>query len=283
MLYLKSSILTAIAAFAFAHHPAQGGKAGRDTFDIVQLNDTISPIFKVRFCEDWHSPRIFPIIAVTDEGVILIAKDSNHVMALDTMGKCLRVFERPRGTLLSVKCRSTSQNIELMILTSKARATIYRSCYDSIEWRSIRTTTVKDPSQMEKMYISRKAYDISFDQLKRLRADLHPLDISGGLMFADSSLSVWRRATYRCAYIIDHRDSVIYQSTGIWQTGSAPSTSDACFSITPMSGPFVWLHQTFLSAAVSRNRKYVIWASTWKDELTVGRLKGPALSEIIRN
>lgn len=281
MLNLKYVVLTTIVVFAFTHYRAQAGRTPKDTFAIVDINDTIVPIFKVRFCEDWHSPRMFPIIAVTDEGIILIAKDSSHVMAMDTTGKCLRVFERPRGTLLSMKCHSFSQDIELMILTSKTRATVYRSSYDSIEWRSIRTTTVKDPSQMERTYLSRKAYDISFDQLRRLRPDLHSSDISGGLVFADSSLSIWRRVRYRCAYIIDHRDCVIYRSSGIWQPDSVSSTSDACFSITPWSG-FIWLHQTHLSAAVSRNRKYVIWASAFKYDLTVGRLTSPALSDQIR-
>jgi hypothetical protein len=137
VLYLKSSILTAIVAFAFTLNPAQAGMTPKDTFAIVDLNDTIVPIFKVRYCEDWRPVKIFPNIAVTNECVILIDKDSTHVMAMDTLGRCLKVFERPRGTILSMKCHSTSSQVELMILTSKTRATIYRSSYDSVRWRAI--------------------------------------------------------------------------------------------------------------------------------------------------
>jgi len=282
VLYLKSSILTAIAAFAFTHHPAQAGKTPKDTFAIVELNDTIVPIFKVRYCEDWEPFKIFPNIAVTDEGVILIDKDSAHVMAMDTMGKCLKVFERPRGTVLSMKCHSTTHEVELMILTSKTRATIYRSAYENIKWRTIRTVPVKNPSQMDKTYLSPKVYNVSFDQLRKLRPDIHTVNINEGLIFADSSLSIWRGVTFQCAYLIDHRKREIYRAEGIWQLESKCPLSETCYSITRFQG-YAWLHQSHVSAAISRNRKHLIWAAIWDNELKVGRLKGPALSEFVCN
>jgi hypothetical protein len=218
---------------------------------------------------------MYPVVAVSNSGDIYIAKDSVSIVVVDTGGVVIQSIRRPSGNLLAIRIRESLREIELVVVTSKRRATVFRTGHDSIQWRKVRSFEVPNLSVVEKLNMNERDYDSILQQVSRCESQLPPSMVRDGLLYAQDSITIWFGIGFRTKYLVDIGSRVIYQTQGLWAWDEiqCPKSSE-CFNISRWRG-YEWVHGKLQSVAMSSNRVYCIWAFLDRDRLWIGRMITP--------